>query len=243
LILINCKEGETAMPYVNDNGCKQYKCVMASEDNPHISDIKCDLETKCPRDQSCVFFPKYGFRCADPNPCSYFKCPGNTKCAVQESYPSKVVCSCVGGECPVAGTGTVSHHISGSGTWGEEHEVTIWEAEDAASGFVEAQGVIVGYKGEVSVREAKLYMRTKTGEKEISVLPETASINSKITQIEAIKLKVEGEEPYYGVTGKKLVKLFGFIPITMPVQAKVNAESGELFQESKAWWAFLASEE
>jgi hypothetical protein len=90
---------------------------------------------------------------------------------------------------------------------------------------------------------------------EIKVMPDTASE----TAIERLRLKVCSSEnscqielkevgtgekirAAYEVQAKKEAKVFGLFKTTMQVQAQIDAETGEVIQAKKPWWAFLASE-
>jgi len=58
-----------------------------------ISEIPCSLEEPCSEGLECFHFPDIGLRCAEPNPCSYYQCPGDTECMILETYPPRVHCS------------------------------------------------------------------------------------------------------------------------------------------------------
>ncbi len=91
---------------------------------------------------------------------------------------------------------------------------------------------------------------------EVKIMPDTASERA----IERLKLKVCSEEnecqmelkevgkgeqvkAAYEVKAQKQAKLFGLFTTKMQVQAQIDAETGEVIQVKKPWWAFLASEE
>ena len=90
---------------------------------------------------------------------------------------------------------------------------------------------------------------------EIKVMPDTASE----TALERLRLKTcveedgcnielkevgAGEETKlaYEIKTHRQSKIFGLFDAEMPVQAQVDAETGEVIQTRKPWWAFLASE-
>lgn len=90
---------------------------------------------------------------------------------------------------------------------------------------------------------------------EIKIMPDAASE----TAIEKLKLRTCTEENgcsielkevgkgdsaklAYEVKTQKKSKLFGLFGKNMKVEAQVNAETGEVIQTNKPWWAFLASE-
>ena len=80
---------------------EERKVAVEKEEIPQITEQNCDLMNHCPEGLDCFNFPSIGLRCAELNPCAYYKCPEGTECLVQEIYPSVVKCSCVGPECPI----------------------------------------------------------------------------------------------------------------------------------------------
>ncbi|MFH0808159.1 MAG: hypothetical protein V1888_00910 [archaeon] len=90
---------------------------------------------------------------------------------------------------------------------------------------------------------------------EIKIMPDTASeraierLQLKVCNEEAgcqIELKEVGEgneaRLAYEVKAQKTSRVFGLFKKDMQVEAQVDAESGEVIQSNKPWWAFLASE-
>ena len=90
---------------------------------------------------------------------------------------------------------------------------------------------------------------------EIKIMPDTASeraierLQLKVCSEEAgcqIELKEVGEgneaRLAYEVKAQKTSRVFGLFKKDMQVEAQVDAESGEVIQSNKPWWAFLASE-
>lgn len=90
---------------------------------------------------------------------------------------------------------------------------------------------------------------------EIKVMPDTAS-QTAIKRLRlnycnadnncSIELKEVGQgkqvNAAYEVRAQKEVKILGMFRARMQVQAQVDAESGEVIQAKKPWWAFLATE-
>ncbi len=58
---------------------------------------------------------------------------------------------------------------------------------------------------------------------------------------ERVEIRVEKERPVYDLTTPQRAKLFGFIPLTMRVSKRIDANSLELIREIRPWWSFLAS--
>jgi hypothetical protein len=90
---------------------------------------------------------------------------------------------------------------------------------------------------------------------EVKVMPDTASEKA----LERLKLKncveeqgcllelrevrdKEDSKVVYQLKAQKESKVLGLFKKKMPVQAQVDAETGEVIQVKKPWWAFLASE-
>ena len=104
--------------------------------------------------------------------------------------------------------------------------------------------------------KTKLEAKLSNGKNvEIKVMPDTASE----TALQRLKLRNcveeegchielkevgQGEEVKlaYELRTQKQVRVFGLFRAEMQVQAQVDAETGEVIQTRKSWWAFLASE-
>lgn len=85
-------------------------------------------------------------------------------------------------------------------------------------------------------------------EKEIKIMPETASETAKQRLGDlgfTITLKEVGNEnskkPVYSLDATKPVKLFGFLKTNAKVSTEVDAETGEVSKIKKPWWSFMAS--
>jgi len=89
--------------------------------------------------------------------------------------------------------------------------------------------------------QGRVFMATSEGQKQITITPEIASQKAGITAVKATALKEENTVPVYFINGTKQVKLLFFIPLSMDVQAKINAENGEIISIANPWWSFLAS--
>lgn len=75
----------------------------------------------------------------------------------------------------------------------------------------------------------------------VKLTPEQAlSRATEITAVQKIELKEETNGPIYVIDGQKLTKILFIIQVSMEVQAKVNAETGEVISTNKPWWSFLA---
>ncbi len=100
----------------------------------------------------------------------------------------------------------------------------------------------------------RLYARLSNGRNaEIKVMPDTASETAlqrlRLRNCDencTIELKEVGAgnmtRAAYEVRAQRNSKVFGLFRARMNVQAQVDAETGEMLQVKKPWWAFLATE-
>ena len=94
-------------------------------------------------------------------------------------------------------------------------------------------------------RNATLKIMPNTAsEKAIAVLQAKNCIpeNGCVIQLKEVAKKNEGMGMAYEIKVNKDSKIFGLFKKNMKVQAEVDAETGEVLQTKKPWWAFLASE-
>ena len=92
----------------------------------------------------------------------------------------------------------------------------------------------------MEIKGSKLYVQTSAGSKEIKILPGEASAKATaITKVNTIELKEESQQPIYSVNGTKQAKLLFVIPVSMQIETKVSAESGNVISIKKPWWSFL----
>ena len=106
-----------------------------------------------------------------------------------------------------------------------------------------SKNVTARTKNELEVEEDTIYLKTKTGRKEIKIMPDVASQKAiekqELHYVESIELKDVGK-PIYEVNGVKKVKLLWFIPIDMSIKTEIDAETGKVEKIKKPWWSFLA---
>ncbi|MBU1203727.1 MAG: PepSY domain-containing protein, partial [Nanoarchaeota archaeon] len=133
-------------------------------------------------------------------------------------------------------------------------EVEISTSEGSSSIFIEkiAEDTILIKEGSTSVKtskkllieEKKLLMETSQGNKEVKIMPSTAS-ETAINQLKLKNYEIELKDvgrPVYEITGKKDVKVIGFINAEMAIKSQINAETGAIEKTEKPWWSFLAKE-
>ncbi len=219
---------------------------------PQITEQFCDAINPCPEGLECFSFPGIGLRCAQPNPCSYFQCPQRTQCGIAASYPGQVMCSCVGPECPAVSEGeqAVSYdlltqnviHTIDQNEQPVSHDISLWKTTPGNKGILETTFVSVEYSNELIVKESKLFMKTSVGEKPINVMPEDAIAVSEtpdIKSIRKIELKEEAQKPVYSMEGIKRARLFFLFPVSLKIEIKVSAGTGQVISAKKPWWSFL----
>ena len=189
--------------------------VVAQEVNkyPQITDQFCDALNSCSGDLGCYGFPGIGLRCAKPNPCNYYRCPGGTQCTLTASYPGKIICSCIGSECPVnsgnddavsfdLSTQTEVRVIKPDGQEGQQN-ISLWQAGSkrgapSKGGILESTNISAEYVNELIVKDRQLFMKTSAGEKVVNVMPEdavSASETPNADLVQKIELKEESEKP------------------------------------------------
>ncbi|PLW79338.1 hypothetical protein C0585_08385 [Candidatus Woesearchaeota archaeon] len=109
-------------------------------------------------------------------------------------------------------------------------------------------------KQEMAQNQTKLYASLSNGKNaEVKVMPDAAA-EKAMEQLRLkncsegcqLQLKEVGSgdqiRAAYEVQTERQAKVFGLFSAQMKVQAQVDAETGEVIQTKKAWWAFLASE-
>ena len=165
----------------------------------------------------------------DSNGCPIYSCPGK-QCPVG--------CTCSGDTttCPVEGIKPIEAKISSS-----ESGVKSVSIEKVPNGLsLQSEKATAVTTEKLVIEGNKLSLKTSTGNKEIKILPEEAS--SKVaagTEVSTIELKEESQQPIYSVKGTKQAKLLFVIPVSMQIETKVSAESGNVISVKKPWWSFL----
>ncbi len=91
----------------------------------------------------------------------------------------------------------------------------------------------------LNIKENKIFMN----EKEIKVMPDTASENAikklSLKKDVEIELKDTGK-PVYEVIGSQEKRIFGLFKTAVKVTTTLSAETGEIEKTKKPWWSFLA---
>lgn len=76
---------------------------------------------------------------------------------------------------------------------------------------------------------------------QVKITPEQAlSKATEITTIKKIELKEENTKPVYSIKGTKQAKLLFIISVSLEVETKVDAKTGNVISINKPWWSFLA---
>lgn len=92
----------------------------------------------------------------------------------------------------------------------------------------------------VSIVNSKLTMETSSGQsKTIEIMPEEIANILKVDTVQKAELTQAAEKPIYVVEGNKEGKILWVFPKNMNIEAKVDAENGEVIFLKKPWWNFL----
>lgn len=94
----------------------------------------------------------------------------------------------------------------------------------------------------VFVENSELYVYTSKDIKQIKSFPEEAVSSSKIETLINIELIEENEKLVYHIFGTSKGKFLFIFPVTLEIKTIISAETGEVIDIDKPWWAFLASE-
>ncbi len=104
-------------------------------------------------------------------------------------------------------------------------------------------------KGEVEAEtELPISVDLKTNElsvngKTVTVLPDQAVRNAFASGSAVAKTKIElksrGQETVYEITREEKKKLFGFFDFTFDKSSVVSADTGEVLENTQAWWSNL----
>jgi hypothetical protein len=125
-------------------------------------------------------------------------------------------------------------------------KVTIRPVEVGKPGkfIVEDEGAAAVSKEDVEIEENKLYIKAKYVKEQVKVLPSTASERAReaVTahKIKNITLEIVEKKPIYAVKAEQEANLLGFIPVKVPVEVEVRADTGDIKKMEKPWWSSLA---
>ncbi|MBL7206522.1 MAG: hypothetical protein ISS36_02905 [Candidatus Aenigmarchaeota archaeon] len=93
------------------------------------------------------------------------------------------------------------------------------------------------YKGSVEIRDKKIFLE----DAEVGMLPaEAKDIAQDLVSVETLELDIDEEKPIYRAKGTEEKSFLGIIPVSVDVEVKVDAQTGETEVSDKPWWDFLA---
>jgi len=102
-------------------------------------------------------------------------------------------------------------------------------------------------KNEIEIDGNRLYMWTEKQRKEIRVLPDQASDIAKqrvnMHRVNAVRMDTAKEEITYNIQGTQRGKLLGIFDVEMNVETNINANTGQVKNESRPWWSFAVMPE
>ena len=105
---------------------------------------------------------------------------------------------------------------------------------------IEHENVVAETQDPIKIEEKVIKIETPRAEISVNVLPSIATqviIQKEPQRIEQVSLKVEQEIPVYETKGKKEEKFLGIIPVKIPVQTKVDAQSAKIIKVKEPIWA------
>ena len=232
-----------------------------------IKEQTCDSCNSCSGNLSCLNFPDIGKKCAEPNPCNYYKCPDNYKCNVIRTELAmqcpdgrsvgdipRVSCVCTGSSCPISNNENsvvtydlktkTEYTITSTGKT-TSNNISIGESIPGSEGSIKiiiSNNIPAKYSGELSIENSKLYMNTSEGKKEILILPDEAVLKAiSIGSVTETSLIQESNKPVYSISGTKNARLLFIIPLKANMKEKISAESGNIISIKKPWWSFIAA--
>jgi len=93
----------------------------------------------------------------------------------------------------------------------------------------------------VNVVGSGLNMETSVGTKKIKILPKKAlSKIPETIQVGEIELKEESQKPIYSIRGTKQARVLFIFPVTLNIEVRIDAGTGDVISVKKPWWSFLA---
>ena len=228
----------------NSYGCKIYKCE--GQICPAVTCSVSDCPNGCEVSSSGCLTGKCN---AAPKVCPTIACAVNeceldaSGCLVYKreakACPENCICTEETTTCPTTKEKPIEVEIS---TSKGSSSISVEKFSESSISIKEGSvSVITSEK--LVISEKRLLMETSSGNKEVKVMPSTAS-ETAITQLKLknyeIELKDTGK-PVYEVTGKKDARIIGLINVEMQVTSQIDAETGAIERTKKPWWSFLAT--
>lgn len=94
---------------------------------------------------------------------------------------------------------------------------------------------------EVIIKERKLYVKSGETEKQVKVMPNTAS-EIAVERLGNLGFTIELKETgNYELKAEKQARFLFIFPLTAKVSASIDVETGKINSITKPWWSFLAS--
>ena len=154
--------------------------------------------------------------------------------------PVDCICDAETTTCPTTQGKTVDYEIS---TAGGTKSISIGKVSENSISLKEGL-TSVNSQEKLVIEDNKLLIATTQGNREIKVMPSTASdiaINQLRLKSYQIELKDVGTA-VYEISGKKDVKIIGLFKTEMSTTSQVNTGTGNIEKTDKPWWSFLAQE-
>lgn len=123
----------------------------------------------------------------------------------------------------------------------KEHVLAFNSTEDEEEIEIEENGTKVKTKENLKITNQEMF--AGDNETEVLITPAEIKERARLKNLERILLHVEGKNPYYDVNGTKKGKLLGIFDVELPIQARINAQTGDVEKEQGPWWSFLVATE
>jgi len=227
--LATCEEDEDCVI----GGCSQAVCQGASEE-PAITTCefrecynttKYDAECKC-EDKKCQWD-----RVTESEIKNITKEKNRIRFNITNKNDCPKNCTCSGSvvKCSINGT----------------REMTI-NAGNSGNLILQIKGInattnVTLYKSD----DGKLYSVNEDNEtKEIKIFPDEVQekIKERVRKVENEEIELD-ENGTYEYRAEKRARLFFLFSVREKVEAKINSETGEVFEFKNSWWGFLAKDE
>ena len=241
-VITTCADGSKPFDTgkVDANGCPIYSCPSTT----------CSTFTTC-ADGSKPFDTGK----VDANGCPIYSCPTvptvcpsgctctgeTTLCPTKPTTLCPAGCTCTEETTICSSSGQDPIEVEVSSTSGQKRLSLKKVTENSIS--IEEGSASVTTSGKMIIEEKKLWMETSDGNKEIKIMPSTASetaINQLRLKNYEIVLKEVGK-PMYEISGQRDVKVIGLFKSEMSVVSYIDADTGIVENTRKPWWGFLAT--
>lgn len=126
-----------------------------------------------------------------------------------------------------------------------EQDLGVVTTIERLKGIIAVEGDTVATTYDVRLENNKLFLLTEEGPREI---PDSVNVVSAVTgekvgmtKVQRASIALEESVPVYTVEGVSPRKLFGFVPVTVRIEAKIDAQTQAVKGVQRSWWAVLTT--